>query len=148
VAEEFGHEGLAETHYFVIGLALGIEIGTALAAAHGKGGEGVLEYLLETQEFQHAQVHGGVEAETALVCADGAVELDTVPLVDLDSAFVVNPRHTKQDNPFRFGDALKDTLLLVFRVALEHRRKGLQNLFYRLMELRLIGVFRYNGIQC
>ena len=36
VAIELGHEGLAETHDFCVALAVGIEIGTALAAAHGQ----------------------------------------------------------------------------------------------------------------
>src|SRR5208337_559772 len=45
VAAEFGHEALAEAHDFVVTLALGIEVRTALAAAHGKRGERVLEYL-------------------------------------------------------------------------------------------------------
>ncbi len=35
VAIELGHEGLAEAHHLVVALALGIEVGTALTAAHG-----------------------------------------------------------------------------------------------------------------
>ena len=46
VAIELGHEGLAEVHDLVVGLALGVKVGTALAAAHGKGGQAVLEDLL------------------------------------------------------------------------------------------------------
>src|ERR1019366_6506286 len=47
VAAQFGHEALAEAHHFVVALALGIEIGAALAAAHGQRGQRVLEDLLE-----------------------------------------------------------------------------------------------------
>ena len=54
MAIQFGHEGLAEAHHFVIGLALGIEVGAALAAAHRQPGQAVLEGLLEGQELQHA----------------------------------------------------------------------------------------------
>ena len=47
VTVQFGHEGLAEAHDFGLGLALGIEVGTALAAADGQTGQGVLEDLFE-----------------------------------------------------------------------------------------------------
>jgi hypothetical protein len=67
VAEELGHEALAEAHDLGVGLALGIEVGAALAAAHGQGGQGILEDLLEAEELEHAEVDGGVEAEAALV---------------------------------------------------------------------------------
>src|ERR1700675_1358686 len=48
---QFGHEALAEAHYFVVALALGIEIRTALAATHGQRSERVLEHLFERQKF-------------------------------------------------------------------------------------------------
>jgi hypothetical protein len=38
VAEQFAHERLAETHDLVIGLALGVEVGPPLSAAHRKPG--------------------------------------------------------------------------------------------------------------
>ena len=41
------HEGLAETHDFGIGFALGVKVGAALSAAHGQAGEGIFEALLE-----------------------------------------------------------------------------------------------------
>ena len=36
MAIEFGHEGLAKPHDFVVAFALGVEVGPAFAAAHGK----------------------------------------------------------------------------------------------------------------
>ena len=75
VAEQLGHEALAEAHHFVVGLALGVEVRAALAAAHRQRGQGVLEDLLEGQELQHAEVDRRVEAQPALVGADGAVHL-------------------------------------------------------------------------
>jgi hypothetical protein len=89
-------------------LALGVEVGAALAAAHGEGGEGVLEDLLEAEELEDAQVDGGVEAEAALVGADGAVELDAETAVDLDLAGVVLPGHAEDDLAFGFDDAFED----------------------------------------
>ena len=106
MALEFGHEALAETHDFVVTLALGIEIGSALAAAHGERGERILEDLFECQELQDAEIHAGMEAESALVGADGAIHLDAEAAVDLNVAEIVKPRHTEHedalglDNPF------------------------------------------------
>ena len=63
MAEQFTHEGLAESHDFAVGFAFGIEIGTALAAAHGQGGQGVFENLFKTQEFDDAQVDGRMKTQ-------------------------------------------------------------------------------------
>lgn len=46
-----------------------------LASAHGQCGECVLEDLLEAQELDHTQGHGGVEAQASLVGANGTAEL-------------------------------------------------------------------------
>lgn len=54
-----------------------------LTAAHGEGGEAVLEDLLEAQEFDDGEGHGRVEAQASLVGADGLAELDAVPTVHL-----------------------------------------------------------------
>jgi len=35
MARQLRHEGLAETHHFIVALAFRVEIGAALAAAHG-----------------------------------------------------------------------------------------------------------------
>ena len=54
VAVQLGHEALAEAHDFHVALAVGVEVGAALAAAHGQGGQAVLEGLLEAEELQDA----------------------------------------------------------------------------------------------
>ena len=51
VAIELAHEGVAEIADFVVAFSLGIEVGTAFAAAHGQSREGVLKYLFKTEEF-------------------------------------------------------------------------------------------------
>ena len=78
VRAQLGHERLAETHDFGIGLALRVEVGAALAAAHRQAGQAVLEALLEAEELDDALVHARVETQTALVGADRGVELDAV----------------------------------------------------------------------
>ena len=96
---QFVHERLAEPHHFVVALALGIEIGAALAAAHRERRQAVLEHLLEGQELQHAEVDRRMEPQAALVGADGAVHLDAEAAVDLHLAAVVDPRHAEHDRP-------------------------------------------------
>src|SRR5260370_23306297 len=105
---QFGHEALAEAHYFVVALALGIEIGTALAAAHGQRGERVLEDLFERQEFQNAEVHRGMEAQPSLVGPDGTVHFDAEPAVHLHIAEIVKPGHAEHEDTFGFDNPLED----------------------------------------
>src|SRR5690606_37873595 len=119
VAEQLGHEGLAEAHHFVVALALRIEVRTTLAAAHGQRGQGVLEDLFEGQELEHAQVDRRMEAQTALVRADGTAHLDAVAAVDVHSTGVVDPRYPEQDGALGLDHALEDASLEVFGVGFE-----------------------------
>jgi len=54
VTEEFAHKRLAETHHFIVGLASGVKVRTALAAAHGQTGKAVFENLFKTEKFENA----------------------------------------------------------------------------------------------
>ncbi len=116
VAIEFGHEALAETHDFIIGLAFGIKIGPSLAAADRHAGQGVLEDLLEAEELDDTEVDRGVEAQAALVGTKCAVEFNAETAVDVNLPLVVLPGYPEDDLPFRFADALDDLALKVFRV--------------------------------
>ena len=69
VTLKFGHEGLAKTHDFSVGLTLGVKVRTALRTAHRQAGQRVLKDLLKTQELNNGQVYRRVEAQTALVGA-------------------------------------------------------------------------------
>jgi len=95
VAEELGHEALAEAHDFIVALAFGVEIGAALAAAHRQRGQRVLEDLLEAEELQNAEGDRGVETQAPLIGADGAVELHAIAPVHLHFSAVIHPRHAK-----------------------------------------------------
>ena len=140
VAAELGHEALAEAHDLVVALALGIEVRAALAAAHGERREGVLEDLLEGEELEHAEVDGRVEAQAALVGADGAVHLDAEAPVDLDLALVVDPRHAEHDDALGLDDALEDLGLAVLGMARQDGLERLGDLLDGLMELELARV--------
>jgi len=105
---KLGHEGLAETHDFGIGLALGIEVRSPLAPTHRQAGQRILERLFKGEEFQHAFVDARVEADAALVRADGIVVLDSVAALDADTVIVVFPANTKGYHPVRFGNPPQD----------------------------------------
>ena len=127
VAPQLIHEGLAETHDFLVRLANGVEIGTALATAERQVGQGVFEDLLESQELQHGDVDSLVEAETAFVCTEGGVELYTVTQVGLDFAIAVNPSHTERENTIGLDQALHDFRLFKFRMLVIHLFDGFQH---------------------
>lgn len=57
----------AETTNFLVGLALGIEIGSSLTSTHVKTSEGVLEDLLETKELEDGKVDRRVKTKSSLV---------------------------------------------------------------------------------
>jgi len=140
VAEQLAHEVLAKPHDLVIRLALGVEVRPALGAAHHQAGQAVLEDLLETEELDDADVHGGVEADAALVGADGGVVLDAHAAVDVDLAQVVHPRHPEDDLPLGLHEAFQQAGFLEFGVLVDHGAQGIQHLVYRLVEFGLPGV--------
>ena len=119
---------------------MGVKVRAALAAAHGQGGQAVLEGLLKAQELQDALVDRGMEAQAALVGADGAVELDAVAAVHLDLALIIDPGHTEGDDALGLDQTLDQACLLVFGMLLDHGLDALQHLADSLQELRLIGI--------
>src|SRR5690606_9332820 len=122
-----------------------------LAAAHGQGGQRVLEYLLEGQELEHAQVDRGVETQAALVRADSAVHLHAVAAVDVNLAVIVHPRHAEHDDPLRLDQALDDARLEVLGVFFQERPQSGQYLFGCLVEFGLVWIaqrqVRQAGVQ-
>ena len=137
---QLGHESLAESHDLGIASAAGIKVGTALGAAHGQAGQAVLKGLLEAQELHDGQVDGGMEAQAALVGADGAVELHTETAVDMGLASIVNPRDAEHDLALGLDHSLKQSNLLILGVLLDNGNQRLKNLFDGLVELRLVGI--------
>ena len=103
---ELGHEGLTEAHHFGIALALRIEVGAALAAAHGQGGKAVLEGLLEGKELHHGKGNGRMETKSSLVRSDRAVELYAVAAVDMHLSVVILPRNAELDHALGLGHTL------------------------------------------
>ena len=133
-------KALAEAHDFGVGLALRVEVGAALAAAHRQAGQRVLEYLLKAEELDDAQVDGRMEAKTALVGADCGVELHAVAAVDLHLALIVGPCDAELHHAFRLDDAFEHARFLIFRMLRDHRFEAFENLANGLQELRLVAV--------
>ena len=140
MAVELGHKALAEAAHLGVAAAAGIKVAAALAAAHGQGGQGVFQSLLKAEELHDGGVDAGVQTQTALVGADGAVELDTEATVHVDVALVIGPGNLEGDHALRLHKTLKNAVGLILRVLFHDALKALQNLVNRLMELRLVGV--------
>ena len=136
-AVERGHKALAEAHYLHLAPALGVEVRAALAAADGKSRERVFEYLLEAEEFYNAHVDRGVEAQTALVGAYCAVELDAVTAVRVNLACVVRPRDSEDRSSLRLDEPFEQRPILIGFIRLYNRANGIKNLRCRLNKLGL-----------
>ena len=140
---ELCHETLAECHDLAVGFALGVEVGTALAAADRKAGQGVFEDLLEAEELDNAQIYGRVEAKAALVRSDRTVELYTETIVDLYLALIIYPGNAEEDGSLGCGQTLKKSFFaeLLF-VGFNDNAEGLKDFLDRLVELGLSRVLR------
>jgi len=116
MAVKLGHKSLTEAHDLIVAAATDREVGTTLATTHGQRGKGVLESLFKTEELQDAEVHGGMEAQTTLVRANGTVKLNTITNVDMDLTLVIGPRYTESNDAFRFNNAFNKLNALKFWV--------------------------------
>jgi hypothetical protein len=127
VAIELSHEALAKTHDLVVGFALGVEIGAALAATDRHAGQCVFEDLLEAEELDDAEVDRGMKAQAPLIGTQGTVEFDAEAPVDLDLALVVAPGDAKDNLAFRFTDALDNLVVSKLRVFDQDRAERFEN---------------------
>jgi len=69
--------------------------------------EGILEDLLEAEEFKDRQIDSRVESETSLIRTKGGVELNTVSTVELWLSLVILPDDTELDDALRDRDDLE-----------------------------------------
>ena len=140
------HKALAEAHDLCIRLTLRIEVSAALTAAHGERGERVLEGLLEAEELDNALVYGRMEAKTALVRTDRAVELNTETAVYLNVAVIVYPRNSELDDPLGLYHSFNYACLNKIGARLDNGLDRLENFLNCLMEFGLIGISLYNSL--
>ena len=138
MAPQFSDEGLAETHYLIVALAFGVKVGATLCAAHWKGSERVLECLLKSQVFEDAYIYRWVEADTALVGANGVVVLYAVTGVDLYLAVVIHPCYTECEDAVGDAQALYEVICFKFGVLVVLFFDRVQYLFNCLEIFRLV----------
>ena len=144
MAVELGHKALAEAHDLGVGLALGVEVAAALAAAHGEGGQGVFQHLLKAQELHDGEVDGGVEAQAALVGADGGVILHAEAAVDTGLALIVHPGDAELEHALGLDKALEKAGGLPLGVLVDDELQGFKDLAHGLQELGLACVAALN----
>ena len=145
VAVQLGHERLAEAHHLTIRVASRIEVGATLTTADRHSGERVLEHLIEAQELHDREVDRGVEAQTALIGAEGAIELNPKPAVDLDRAAIIGPDHAEDDLSLGLADAFEQLRRGVGGVLGDDRPDAMQHTQHRLVKLGFPGVPPQHG---
>jgi len=145
--EQLGHKRLAEAHDFVVGFPLWVEICPAFAAAHRQIGERVFKNLLKGEELEDAGVNGRVEAQPAFVRSESAIHLDAETAVDLNLAFIINPRDAELNHALRLDDAFEDFAVAILLVPLDSRFDRLENFGNRLKKLRLIRVTPFDDVE-
>ena len=132
---------MAERHDFSVGFSLGIEVGAALGAADREPGQRIFEDLLKAEKFQDAEVDGRMQAQSALVRADGVVELDAVADVHAGVSLVVYPRHLELDLAVGLDEPFEKRFLLIERFVLIHRRSdGFEHLARSLQKFGLVWI--------
>ena len=140
MAVKLGHKALAEAHDLSVGLAFRVEIGAALAAAHGERGQGVFQNLLKAEKFYNGEIDGGMEAQTALVGAYSGIVLHSEAAVDAGHALIVHPGDAELNNALRLDKALDKPGLFPFGVLVDNKLERLENLAHSLQKLRLMCV--------
>ena len=75
-----------------------------------------------------------MEAQSALVGADGAVHLDAEAAIHLHFALVIEPGHAEHKDPFGLGNAFQDLGFVILRVAPQHGLQGLEHFHHGLVE--------------
>ena len=81
-----------------------------------------------------------MEAQAALVGADGGVELAAVAAVHLDLALVVHPGHAEADHPVRLHQTLQNAVFLQLRVLLHIGLQGVEHFINSLQEFLIGGI--------
>ena len=96
--------------------------------------------MLKAQEFQDAEVDGGMETDAAFVRADGVVELYAVAQVNVNFALVVDPGHTEGEDAVGFYKAFDELGAFKFGVFVVHVFDGEENFAHGLQKFSFAGV--------
>ena len=144
---ELGHETLAKTHDLAIGFALGIKVRTAFCAAHGKRCQAVFENLLESEEFNDAEIDGRMQPDAAFIRPDRGIELHAESPVDLHFAVIVHPGHPEHDLPFGFDQSFQYARIHEILSFFHYGFEGHENFGYCLNKLGLALISLFHSCQ-
>src|SRR5690606_26664935 len=134
-------------HDFNVALAFGVKVRAALTTPHRQCGQRILEYLLEGQKFQDAQVDRGMKTETTFIWANGAIHLYAIAAVNLNLSPITDPSNPELNDPLRLQHPLQQAVLHVFGVLLQKRPQAEQNFFYGLMKFGFVGIALANAVE-
>ena len=146
MAVELVHEALAEAHDLHVAFALGIKIAAALGTADGQTRQRIFQRLFKGQKFHGVERHRGMQAQAALVRADGAAALHAVAAIYLNPARVVDPRHAEGDHALRLHKHVQHTVFYVFRMRVHHGLDGFQHAAHGDQKLLVACVARLHGV--
>ena len=118
-----------------------IKIRATLTTAHGYSGKGILEDLFKSKELENTEIYGGMKSQSTFVGAYGTIELHSKTLIHMNLTIIVFPCYSEHNDTLWFYDSLKDLVLHVFWILLNHRYKSVQHLSYCLMEFWLCWIF-------
>jgi hypothetical protein len=96
-----------------------------------------LKVCSKGQELEDGQVDRRVEADAALVGADGRGVLDAVAAIDLHLAMVIDPRDAEHDDALRFDQAIEQAVFGIFRMLGDVRPQAFDDFGDGLQKLRL-----------
>ena len=102
--------------------------------------QGVLEDLLEAQELDDAFVDVLLEAQAALIGADGAVELAAPATVGVPIAIVIFPHNAEGEHTLGLNHAVQQVSLDILRVLLDDSIQRGEHFLDGLDELGLVCV--------
>ena len=121
VSVKLSHKALTKCHNLSVGLTFRIKIGAAFTAADRQACQGILENLLESQEFDNTKVNRRMESQAALVGTDRTVKLHTETVVHLHLSLVVYPGNAELYDPLRNRQTLQQRFFSVcFLICLDH----------------------------
>ena len=131
------HERLTETHDFLIRAPLRIKICTPFPATDRQTCQGVLENLFKTKKLDDARIDRRMETQPSLVRTECRIEFNTITLIDLDLALIVNPGNAEHDLAFRFNKPLNNATGTVTGFTFQQRFEGFQHFLDGLIKLGL-----------
>jgi hypothetical protein len=88
-----------------------------------------------------------MKTQTSFVRTERAVHLDAEPAINLNLAFVIDPRNAELNHPLRFNETFQDLSVSIFLLTFNRRSNRFEYFSDCLKELRLIRVALLNNFE-